>query len=110
MTLDELYAKATHLRCAMCQHMFPNNGRHDIGFVVASEADIEDVYDEVNCCNDPLYDGLIISDTPMFPPDDPDSEANQEAYIAANPRLDIHADQWHYQIDDDLLDVIKGQG
>lgn len=107
MELDDLFAKATHLRCAMCFNRFPNDGNHDIGFKVESEADLDDVYDEVSCCDDPVYDAEIISDKPLFPPEDPESEANQDAFIGNNPRLNIYGDQWHYRISEDLLDIIN---
>lgn len=108
MTLDELYAKATHIRCAMCSTSTRNDeGR--ITFLVESEADLDDAYDDMDCCDDPVLEAEIVSERPMFPPHDPDSEANQDAYVAANPRLGLYSDSWHYLIGDDLLDVINGR-
>lgn len=109
MDLDDLFAMATHLQCAMCQHQFPNDGQHDVGFKVESEEDLEDVYDEVSCCDDPLYDAHITSDKPLFPPEDPESDVNLDAYVANNPRLGIYGDQWHYRVGEDLLEQI-GEG
>jgi hypothetical protein len=95
MTEHEVWQKATHARCFMCNQKIELEGV----MTVDDEGDIDELYDLIECCDDPSYELLIISDKPIFQSE----EANDDAKISENPALGIYADEYHYTIGEDLM-------
>lgn len=105
-----VWKHATHIRCVMCSHRFKNDGDHDLDFKVESEADLDDAYDDVLCCGDQFLQAEIVSEKPLYPEDDRESEVNQDAFVAYNPGAGIYGDQWHYTVNEDLIDALELAG
>ena len=108
MTLEsDIYPKTTHLHCLTCDTT--SSFKSLVTVPPKDEAEIDTYYDVVSCCGDPFLEALLISDKPLFPEDNPDSEVNMDAVIDENPRLGIEKTHWKYTVDEDFFNKLRGQ-
>lgn len=108
MTLEtDIYPRATHLHCLTCD----TESSFEALFTVPpkDESEVDSYYDVVTCCGDPYIEAVIISDKPLFPEDNPDSEVNSDHMIDVNPRLGIDEPVWKYLLNDEFFDKLRGQ-
>ena len=99
MKTEDVWKHVTHIYCEMCDSMHEATGD-----TITSMDEIEDYYDLMECCSDPFLIGLIISTSPLFPEDDPESETNVDYFIEI-------FDHYRYSLDEgffDKLDVLDG--
>lgn len=102
ITEESLWKQVTHLHCHNC------NTRTEVdflGFDLESQDDLDDAYDEVECCDDPILEAEIHSDEPLFDND----EVNDDFVIKANPRLGIESNRYEYTVDEDLLNRLNNR-
>jgi hypothetical protein len=96
---EEVWAKVTHVQCFMCGTL------SKIDWTMHDEDDLDDAYDVFQCCDDPSFEAIILSDKPLFE----NEEANDDAKIQENPVLGIYADQWKYHVAEDLITLVCGE-
>jgi hypothetical protein len=98
--IDDILYMADHAYCIACGNTF--GIRDSLGWDIDTRpATVED-FEQANCpfgCADSLIEPVIISETPLFPPDKPDSEANEEHWHYGLER-------YTYNLNDNLLDMI----
>lgn len=96
---EEVWAKVNHVHCFMCDQMTA------IDFTMHDEGDLDDAYDTIECCDDPSFEAVILSDEPLFD----NEEANDDARIQENRALGIMHDQYQYHVGEDLLILVCGE-
>src|SRR4029079_494894 len=58
-TATDIWEKATHVHCMVCDYHM------ELPVHLDSEGDIDDLYDELECCDDPAFEVVIVSDIPL---------------------------------------------
>lgn len=95
--VEELVAKATHGRCVMCDELVP------LDVYGITEPNMDDFSELVCGCDEPYIVPVIVSDTPLFPPDDPDGELNADYFHFGMKK-------YMYDLGDDFFDRLEAQG
>lgn len=95
----QIMQQVTHVECVSCQVLIPL-APHNI--TMQDESEVEDLYDVLDCCDDPCYLPVIVCPTPLFPEDDKDSSLNQDSYHYG-------LKQYHYTVNDDFFDAVEEQ-
>lgn len=99
---DELFQKATHVKCMVCNQVTK------LDIVLLDADDIDMLYDdpEYICCEDPSLIALICSDKPFF--DEPQLDAY---YYAEKGRVSMFGEKrthnYVIEVDDDLFEQIE---
>lgn len=107
-TQAELFKQATHVHCEMCREYLT------LPYPIAGEDDIDDLYDTLSgdCCDDQNFTAVIVSDTPLFPPDDPDAEANNDYHqpTTVGPfGPNAFPGKYVYDLDDDFFGLVGAE-
>lgn len=99
-TEEELIKQVTHIECMSCRSM---RAIEDTDFALFDPKTFEEiVHMSVVCCMDPYPTGVIVSEDPLFPPDDKESWVNTDYWHYGNGR-------YEYRLSDDFIELLDEQ-